>query len=347
MNSQTSSENIQPNIKDVAKIVGCSPASVTRALSGYPHMRESLREKIIAVANEIGYRPDLLASSLRKGSSKTIGVLVSDILNPSITRIFDTIETELRDAGYGVIFTNSNGNSEYDLENLLILKQRRVDALIASFSNDSGQDLLQQLKIMKIPVVLLDRSINLPNLSEVLTDHKSGAIKLTNHLFDQGHKRIALINGPISGYPSRERHIGYKLAHKEREIQLDPELHRSGRGSEAFGRSAVEELLDLKKSPTSLIIGNGNTSTISGVLGVLQDRGITVGQDLAVAIAEDTPLYPLFTPPFTALSRDLNELAQWVVKIVLEELESGPKRSQKILLPTQLIVRASTSKAKK
>ena len=134
MNSHTSSENIEPNIKDVAKIVGCSPASVTRALSGYPHMRESLREKIIAVANEVGYRPDLLASSLRKGSSKTIGVLVSDILNPSITRIFDTIETELRDAGYGVIFTNSNGNSEYDLENLLILKQRRVDALIASLT---------------------------------------------------------------------------------------------------------------------------------------------------------------------------------------------------------------------
>jgi LacI family transcriptional regulator len=96
-----------------------------------------------------------------------------------------------------------------------------------------------------------------------------------------------------------------------------------------------------------LIIGNGNTATISGVLGVLKDRGITVGQDLAVAIAEDTPLYPLFTPPFTALSRDLNELAQWVVKIVLEELESGPKRSQKILLPTQLVVRESTSKAKK
>jgi LacI family transcriptional regulator len=184
MKPRIPSEIAEPNIKDVAKIAGCSPASVTRALSGYPHMRESLREKIIAVANEIGYRPDLLASSLRKGSSKTIGILVSDILNPSITRIFDIIETDLRDAGYGVIFTNSNGNSEYDLENLLILKQRRVDALIASFSDDSGKELLQQLKILKIPVVLLDRSIDLPNLSEVLTDHKAGAIKLTNHLFE-------------------------------------------------------------------------------------------------------------------------------------------------------------------
>ena len=345
MQSRSSSENFEPNIKDVAKIAGCSPASVTRALSGYPHMRESLREKIIAVANDIGYRPDLLASSLRKGSSRTIGVIVSDILNPSITRMFDAIESDLRDAGYGVIFTNSNGQSENDLESLLMLKQRRVDALIASFSDESREELLGQLKILRIPVVLLDRSIELPNLSEVLTDHRSGALKLTNHLFDQGHRKIALINGPVSGWPSRERFIGYKLAHESRGFNLNSDYHCSGRGSEVFGSSAVESLLSLEEPPTALIIGNGNTSTISGVLGVLQARGIIVGEGLAVAIAEDTPLYPLFTPPFTALSRDLSELAKWVVKILLEELNGGPRRSQRILLPTQLIVRASTTRA--
>ena len=330
-------------IREVAKRAGVSPASVTRVIGGYPNVSDSLRARVMEAVNEIGYKPDLLAAGLRRGTSDTVGVIINDILNPAIAQMVDIIESELRAAGYGVILANSNGDPANDLESLLLLRQRRVDGIIASFADDTTAELARNLAGLPIPIVLLDRKIPVDGVSAVLTDHYSAACSLTQHLVDMGHTKIALINGALAGYPSRERAKGFADTLNKNGLGPNDSLILSHRGSEHFGQSAVAEIFSQASPPSALIVGNGNTGALAGVLGEIRARGIVLGRDVALAASEDGPLTSLHTPPITTLHRDIADFALRATSLTLQLLEKTLKPTHEILLPMSLIVRESTN----
>lgn len=330
-------------IREVAKRAGVSPASVTRVIGGYPNVSDSLRARVLEAVNEVGYKPDLLAAGLRRGTSNTVGVIINDILNPAIAQMVDIIESELRAAGYGVILANSNGDPANDLESLRLLRQRRVDAMIASFADDTTEELARNLVGLPIPIVLLDRKISVDAVSAVLTDHYSAACSLTQHLVDMGHTNIALINGSLAGYPSRERVNGFMDTLKKNGLVHQDGMLLSHRGSEQFGQSAVAKIFSHASPPTALIVGNGNTGALAGVLGEIRARGIVLGRDVALAASEDGPLTSLHTPPITTLQRDIADFALRATRLTLQLLEKTPKRTHEILLPMSLVIRESTN----
>jgi len=329
-------------IRDVAKRAGVAPASVTRVLSGYPNVSDDLRERVMAAVEEVGYQPDLVAAGLRRGYTNTVGVMINDILNPVVAKWVDVIEEDLRAAGYGVVLAHSRGDRDNDIANLRLLNQRRVDGLIASFADDQNEELVSLMAAMKTPVVLLDRQMNLDNLSAVVSDHEYATRALISHLLDNGHRHIALFTGQPNGYPSRERTRALKGILAERGIPLRPELLISGRGTERYAAEALGSMLELPDPPTAAIIGNGNMSALAGALHELRRRNIRIGEQFAVAAGEQSSLAGLFTPAITAVERDTVAVGRRAAAVLLNQLTTGSSRAHTVVLPTRLVIREST-----
>jgi len=329
-------------IREVAAKAGVAPASVTRVLGGYPNVSDALRERVLQAVREVGYQPDLVAAGLRRGYTKTVGMIVNDILNPTVAELVDVVESELRIAGYGVILANSNGQSANDLESLRLLHQRRVDGLIASVADDRQDALAEAMGELSIPIVLLDRQIESEDFSAVLTDHRYGATQLVEHLVAKGHREIAIISGSTDAYPSRERVRGVVDAMRSLGLPIRPEFQISGRGSEEFAARSLASMLDQPTPPTAVVLGNGNTAALVGILRELRRRDVRIGSDIALAAAEDGPLVALHTPPITAIQRDIADLGRRAARMLLGQLVKDSKRTHTVLLPTRLVVREST-----
>lgn len=329
-------------IRDVATRAGVAPSSVTRVLSGHPNVSEALRDRVTAAIQEVGYKPDLVAAGLRRGYTKTVGIIVNDVLSPVLAQIIDVVESELGKAGYGVLLANSHGQADNDVKTVWMLHQRRVDALLAAFVDDRNPDLVSTLSALPIPVVLLDREMDTHEFSSVISDHRSGAQQLAEHLFERGHRDIAVISGSVSAYPSRARVQAISDFLAKQGFPLRPEFQIAGRGSEQFGASAAARVLDDPRPPTAIIIGNGNTAAVAGVLRELRRRSVRVGKDVAVAGSDDDPLMDLHTPGITVMARDIEDLARRAASLVLSRLENEGLGAHTIVLPTRVIIRPST-----
>lgn len=332
-------------IKDVARTAGVAPASVTRVLGNHPNVSDVLRAKVLAAVQEVGYKPDLVAAGLRRGYTSTIGVIVSDILNPMLAELVDVIEVQLRASGYGVLLANSHGDPERDLESVGLLQQRRIDGLILSVADETRPDLIRALQGLTVPVVLVDRQVEGYNdAGSVLCDHRGGAKSVAQHFVDEGHERIAMISGPTVAYPSRERVLGMQHVLRDNGIEPVAEYFLSERGTERFGRQAIARLLDLPVPPTAVAVGN--TPALVGVLGELQRRGVSLGSDLALATCDDVPVASFHSPAITAVYRDVGEVGRQAAAQLMAVLGDRKRQPRTIILPTQLQVRSSSRRAR-
>lgn len=329
-------------IRDVARRAGVAPASVTRVLSDYPNVSDDLRERVLAAVEEVGYQPDLVAAGLRRGYTRTVGVMINDILNPIVAKWVDVIEEDLRAAGYGVILAHSRGEPANDIANLKLLNQRRVDGLIASFADDQNEELTAVMAGLTIPVVLLDRQMNLDSLSSVVSDHEYATRALVTHLIGRGHRHIALFSGQPNGYPSRERVKALRSTFEEYGLPMRSDLLISGRGSEGYAAEALSTMLERPDPPTAVIVGNGNISALAGALHELRRRDIRIGEQMAVAVGEESSLASLFTPAITAIERDTVAVGRRAAAMMLNKLATGSTRTHTVVLPTRLVVREST-----
>ena len=329
-------------IREVAKRAGVAPASVTRVLNGYPNISDDLRERVMAAVAEVGYQPDLVAAGLRRGYTRTVGVMINDILNPAVAQWVDVIEEELHAADYGVILAHSRGEHENDLANLRLLNQRRVDGLIASFADDEHPALHEAIASLSIPVVLLDRQLRLDHISSVVSDHDYATRALVDHLVERGHRSIALFSGQPNAYPSRERMRAFAAALEAHGLPARAELQAAGRGSERYAAEALSKVLEMPDPPSAVIVGNGNSSALVGALHELRRRGLRIGQDIAVAASEDSAIAELHTPPITSIERDIPDVARRAALMMVGKLTSGSGQAHTVVLPTRLLVRPST-----
>jgi LacI family transcriptional regulator len=195
---------------------------------------------------------------------------------------------------------------------------------------------------LPIPVVLLDREVASQDFSAVVSDHGMGARMLAEHLLERGHREIGVISGSLTAYPSRSRVHALTDTLARLGAPLRPEFVIAGRGSTEFGVESVSRLMDDARRPTAIVIGNGNTAAIAGVIGELRRRGVRVGEDVALAASDDGPLLALHTPGITAMSRDVEDLARRAANLVLHRLHHKKPGVHTVVLPTRLIVRPST-----
>lgn len=326
-------------IRDVAHAAGVAISSVSRVLSNHPHVSEELRVRVETAARELGYRPNYVAHSLRRGNTASIGFLVGSISNPIVADLSAGASEVLASSGYATLLVCSQNDPAADVDYLHFLNQRRVSGLIISSAANGPDDPLRGLLMeMQLPAVLLDRRpLDAPHVSAVYSDHVGGVQAAVAHLVAQGHRRIALVGGPEYFDPAAMRLAGYRRAMEEAGLELDPELVRSwGMGRQA-GYAATRDLMEATP-PTALIAG-GNL-ILAGVLQALAELKIAIGRDLALVGCDDTDLTRLHNPSITVIARDLAAVGRVAASTLLATIDQGDV--QTIVLPTRLEVRESS-----
>jgi len=324
-------------MREVADLAGVAMSSVSRVLSGHPDASEAMRARVMAAVERLGYEPDILAQSLRRRATRSVGFVVGDISNPLIAEIVQGAETTLRDAGYSMLLTDSESVPELDVKHIRLLQQRRVDGLLLSLAAEDNADVVETLRDFEGPVVLIDRELpSSVSASAVLSDHRTGMRDAVGHLLELGHRRIGLILGQPMRF-SRERRLGMEDAYKQRKLPPTYTILEGQLDSE-HGRAATARLLDADE-PVSAIVAGGNQLLI-GTLEELQRRDLLVGEDVSLVSCDAISVTELFRPPIAVVLRDTRELGRRAAQLLLEQLETEVA-PHAVTLPTRFVPRPS------
>lgn len=326
----------RPDIQAVAARAGVAKSSVSRVFNGHPNVSQDLTERVRAAAAELGYEPNFLAGSLRRGATMTVGFLVGDISNPLMSRIAWGADNVLTPAGYTMLLTNSGGLPAKDAAHLRLLRQRQVDGLLVSLASEDDEATLDELRRAKIPIVLVDREVSaIGDASSVLTDHASGVDAATQHLLELGHRRIALVNGSTKVRPARERARALRRAC--RNVSDAVVTIRSGSFHQDHGERATAELLAAPARPTAIIAGSNQI--LIGVLRAIRAAGLKVPHDVSLVACDDVSLSDFMAQPLTTLGRDPEAMGAAAAELLLRRLAGGPVAST--TLPTEFVVAGS------
>lgn len=317
-------------IRDVAKHANVAMSSVSRVLSNHPDVSVRMRRKVLAAVEELGYTPDLLAQSLRRGATDIVGFVVGDISNPLLSQIALGAEITLRRSGYSMLVANSQNDPSLDAGHIRLFQQRRVDGLLLSLADEMHDGTLAALRTLRDPFVLIDR--DLPDAmpaSAVLSDHRGGIRMAAEHLIKLGHRRIALIGGSPNLRPSREREEAMLAACAER-ADVVPIL-KPGSFSSEHGVTATDEVLSMPDPPTAIIAG-GNQILI-GVLRALRARRLQVPDDISLVTCDEVPLSELLQPPIATVIRDPFTMGQIGASLLLARLKG--EAPDRVVQPAQ------------
>lgn len=329
-------------MREVAEHAGVAMSSVSRVLSGHPDVSPKMREAVMEAVRQLSYQPDMLAQALRRGKTFSVGFTVSDISNHVLAEIVTGAEKRLRDAGYSLLLTNSEGNPALDVEHIQLLARRRVDGLILSLAEENHPDTVAVLREVGLPIVLVDRDVPRGvNARCVAFDHALGMRAATSHLLSLGHRSFALITGGPER-PARER---------RRAVEDTLLAARAGARCEVFpgglsiehGRRAMAEILDRDPRPTAIIAG-GNM-LMQGALLALHDAQLELGRDVSFVGCDDIVVAQVHQPPIAVVRRDILAIGTAAAELLLVDLEPGDgdadEHERQVILPTEFIARAS------
>ncbi|MEN3185602.1 MAG: LacI family DNA-binding transcriptional regulator [Atribacterota bacterium] len=326
-------------IYDIARIVGVSPATVSRALSGSNRIKEETRRKILETAEKLNYTPNYLARGLKKKKTDTIALVISDVTNPFFTNLARGVEDTASRSGFNTIFCNTDEDPEKERTYIDLMLKKMVDGLVVS-SCGNGKTLLT-LKERGIPVVLVDRRLKRFSWDCVVGDSEGGAYLLVRHLLEVHHlKEIAMFAGPLQISTSVERVEGYKRALAEFGIPFRPELLLVGRYKEDFGYQMTRSFLELRKLPQAIFAGNNFIAM--GVVRAARESGIRIPEDLALVTFDDLELASVLVPFFTVARQPAYTMGSLATQFLLERIGGEKIRERReVVLKPEVIIRHS------
>ena len=327
-------------VADVARHAGVSTASVSRALSGTDGVGEAVRQRVIAAAQELGYRPNNVARSLRTTRTQTVGLIIPDVVNPFFGELAWAIEEAAHQYGYSVILCNANEKTERQDEYIELMLARRVEGLLLTPVLGESPALHAAAR-QGVPMVFVDRAVANMRAPVVRADGRPEISKLVDHLVDLGHERIAVITGPRQTLTGRERLTAFRTALRARSLSLPRELVRIGNFQTDSGRRAAAQLLDLDEPPTA-VFAIDNLMAL-GAVQEFRRRGLRIGSDIAVAGFDDPPWFQLMDPPLTTVSQPVSSMGALAVQTLVEAIGARPTRSH--LLDCELVIRSSCGEA--
>jgi len=328
---------------DVARAVGVSKSSVSRALNGVPSgVTPEVAERVRRAADELGYVPNAIAASLTHQRTRTVGLILPDLGNPFFALVAAGIEAEITDAGYTLLVANTANDHDRETSLTRTLLERQVDALLIASTGPSGAHL--RLAIDRgVHVVLLDSHPRRLTTDCVMVDNRRGAADATRHLISLGHKEIAVITGLLANDSSAaERLDGAKRTLAAAGLTLPARYCVSGDYEMASAEEGARALLESPERPTALFVTN-NLMTL-GALRAIAQLGLSVPRDLSLVGFDDMDWYPVANPPITAIAQPAYEIGVRAAQRLLLRIQTRRRlKPEKILLPTELIIRGSTA----
>ena len=330
-------------MKDVARRARVSVSTVSHVLNGTRKVSEETRGDVLAAVEELSYRPNLLAKGLKTRRTYTIGLLISDIQNSFFTLVVRGVEDEALSRGYHLFLCNTDEDPEREDEYITELAKKRVDGLMVAPSM-RRQGHAGRLLDEGVPFVFVDRDVEGVDADVVSVDNREGMRLIAEHLVGLGHRRIAMISGPLDKASGYERHLGLRDALADLGVELKDSLVHFGDFRTSSGREGARELLGLPSPPTALVTAN-NQMTLGALL-TINEMGLGVPGDVSVVGFDDPEWAPLTGPPLTTLAQPTYEMGVKAAKMLLDRIETGPDgESRKVLLEPWLVVRESTGPA--
>lgn len=329
-------------MKDVAERARVSVSTVSHVLNGTRKVSEGTRGDVLAAVEELSYRPNLLAKGLKTRRTYTIGLLISDIQNAFFTSVVRGVEDVALSRGYHLFLCNTDEDPGREEEYITELAKKRVDGLMVAPSA-RREDRDGRLRGGDVPFVFVDRDVEGIEADVVSVDNRAGMRLIAEHLVGLGHRRIAMISGPLDKASGYERHLGLRDSLADLEVELEDALVRFGDFRTAGGREGAGELLGLPSPPTALVTAN-NQMTLGALL-TIDEMGLRVPDDVSVVGFDDPEWASLTGPPLTTLAQPTYEMGVRAARMLLDRIEagSGGGESRKVLLEPWLVVRKSTA----
>lgn len=327
------------SVHDVAREAGVSIGSVSRVLNGGRYTSPDLVARVTAAVRKLGYQPDAKAQSLRRGSSRTIGCLVTDIANPLYAACVSALETRLAADGYMLLLASSHYDAQREAQLLGLFEARGMDGIVVATMDESADSpAWGTLRGSRVPRVVLDRDADL-EADFVLLDHRSGVASAVQYLASMGHRRIALFTPGLDMRPGRERAAGYAQAHQALGLPMEPGLVRGISNQLQTSYDEMTQLLRRPERPTALIaLGN---RVLSGALRAVHETGLSLPADMSVVSIGTSTTTEFSFPPLTLLRFDVEAFGKAAAEMLLERLRHPEQPARKLTLPTQLVMGAS------
>jgi LacI family transcriptional regulator len=339
-----------PTIPDVARRAGVSTATAARALGGYGAVSESAREAVLAAAEELGYRRNELARAMITGRTNTIGLVIADIENPFFARAVRGASDAARAAGYEVVLTNTDEDSDVERSSVRVLLSKRVDGIIAA-PTSSDADHLAAAQQAGCPVVLFDRRIQGFSVDTVLVDNVAAARDAVDRLVEAGHRRIAMVTGgttsderdrnPLSVSTGNDRVDGFLDGLTTAGITAPQAYLRTGAHSPELACTLMGELLDLPDRPTAVFASDSRVAL--GVLKAIREAGLTVPEEISMIGFDDADWTSVVNPPISVVEQPTYALGRRAAELLLARLSGDEAPAEVHMLPTSFLSRRSVA----
>lgn len=334
----------QVTMKEIAKKLGVSVSTVSRALKDSPELHPDTKTRIVEMAKSMNYQYNLLAQSLRISRSKVLGVIVPELTSHFFSSNISGIQDTAYKRGYNIMICQSNESFEQEKANVRTLVSSQVDGLLISLSRETkSYEHLQELYDREIPFIMFDRVTEEIPVSKVTVDDAHGAYLVVNHLLEQGFKKIAYFSGPEDLYISKKRKEGYLEALKEFGIpEKESRVYITDLTFE-MNRKITLDMLEEKDRPDAIFAMIDPLAV--EVMMLLKENGVRIPEDIALAGFTNNPTSAVVEPSLTTVSQPGYEMGQLAANHLLDQLdELVSDDPQTFVLLTTLVARNSTKK---
>jgi len=335
-------------IKDIAKALGLSTSTVSRALRDSYEISPETKKLVIEYAEKINYHPNPIALSLKERRSRSIGVIVCEIANSFFSQAINGIESIAYNNGYNVIISQSLESFDREMLNLQYLTSRSVDGLIISVSTETKDfGYFKELNQKGLPIVFFDRIVGEVETHKVAADNFKGAYDATVHLINNGYRCIATVSNPEVLSISRERLAGYKAALADHGMEVNDSMIKfCQHGGMIFSEveNVMNDLFNSKQRPDAILASADKLTT--GCFRILKTKGLSVPDDVGLIGFSNTDLTELLDPPLSVIKQPAFEMGESATTFLLQLIESKRpvKDFETRVLPTELLIRGSTRK---
>ena len=326
-------------IRKVADLAGVSTATVSHVINDTRAVSGALTARVLNAMEQLDYQPDIIARSLRRRETLTLGLIVPSIEIPYFAGVAASVEAAANDVGYSVILCNTGWALSREVHYLHNLLARRVDGLLCISLAMSAEHIAPVLR-RQTPVVVFERTMPGIEVDAVEIDNVQGAFDATQHLLDLGHRRVGCITGLSNSNLNAERILGYRRALAERGIAFDPTLLRTGDYTAAAGMRESLALLRLPEPPTAIFACNDLMAM--GVMRAVQERGLRIPADLAVIGFDGLAITAQCFPPLSTVEQPVAEMSIAAIAMLLDRIKGGAAPARVQTFAAKLVTRTST-----
>ncbi len=334
-------------IQDLAKELNTTPSTVSRALNNHPNISDDMKKRVNKLAEKWNYQVNSIASNLRKGKSKSIGVIVPRINRDFFSHVIAGIENVAYEYGYSVVICQTHDQIDKEKEYIKTLISSGVDGILVSIGLETKEyEHFEKVSKLGIPLVFFDRVVDEIETIKIMNNDYDGAYEAVMHLIDMGYKRIAHYSGPLHLNIYKKRHQGYKDALIQCGIKYDKNLVIESNMKKEIGYRDMETLMESKNPPDALFSASDYAAL--GAMEYLRDHKIKVPEEVGIVGFSNENFTSLVTPQMTTIDQHASEIGRYSAKLFFEEIEKPSIEliARTITLKPTLIVRGSTKKKK-